>query len=156
LRGSNFQSTGAPSPGLGAGRAHLKTGVDINLCFLGLTITRERKVTRRVSFTYPATMLGLTACGQKFTAELLDKDRQTLTCSSLHCDCDHLGCNCWPKTIRDQVPFPKESRWLLIWEGDTKIYEEEIPDAPVVKITGVDQKKEGVVLHWEGSWQGDP
>ena len=150
LRGSNFQSTGAPSPGLGAGRAHLKTGVDINLCFLGLTIGRDRHVTRRESFIYPATMLGRGTCGAQFSAEFLDKDRQTLSCSPLYVDCDHLGCTCWPKTIRDQVPFPAGSRWLLIWEGDTKIYEEEIPDAPQVTITGVDQTKDGVVLHWQG------
>jgi hypothetical protein len=150
LRGSNFQSTGAPTPGLGAGSAHLKTGVDIILCFLGLTITRDRQVTRRESFTYPATMLSRSMCGGQFTAELLDKDRQTLSCSPLHTDCDHLGCTCWPKTIRDQVPFPNGSRWLLIWEGDKKIYEEEIPDPPKVTITGSDQVKDGVVLHWQG------
>ena len=44
--------------------------------------------------------------------------------------------------------MPEGAHWLLIWEGDKKIYEEEIPDPPVVKIERAETKKDGVLLTW--------
>jgi hypothetical protein len=155
LRGSSFGAVGGPSPG---GMPHLKTGVNFNVLFLGLEIDRERHVTRVPSFHYLAPLLGRkSACGEMFTAEFLDADRRVLACSPLHCTCTRAGCNCWPKRIRDDVWMPDGSRYFVVWEGDKKIYEEEIPTAPTVTIESATEEKDGVLLKWssdkeEGVW----
>jgi hypothetical protein len=147
LRGSSFGAVGGPSPG---GSPHLKTGVNFNVLFLGLEISRERQVTRVPSFHYDAPLLGRkSSCGDAFTAEFLDRDRKVLTCWPLHCTCTKAGCNCWPKRIRDDVWMPEGSRWFLVWEGEKKIYEEEIPAAPKVTIESASEQKEGVLLKWK-------
>jgi hypothetical protein len=147
LRGSSFGTVGGPSPG--SGGLHLKTGVNFNVLFIGLQIDRARHVNRIPSFHYEAPLLGRrTACGEAFTAEFLDGDRNTLACSPLHCTCTKTGCNCWPKRIRDEIWMPEGSRWFLVWEGDHKIYEEEIQPAPKVTIKSAAEKEEGVILHW--------
>ena len=151
LRGSSFHPTGGgSSPGASP---HFREDVDFDVLFLGLTITRDRKVTRRPSFNFAAKLLNRKRCGQ-FTVELQDEKHQPLSCSPLHCNCDE-GCMCWPKNIRDVVPFPKGSRWLVIWEGDTKIYEEEIPPDPTVKIESAESTKDGVLLTWSARHKGD-
>lgn len=153
LRGSSFPAAGgAPSPG---SSPHFREDVDFDVIFLRLTITRDRKVARDPSFNFLGKLLNRKRCGQ-FTVELQDQHRKPLGCSPLHCNCD-AGCTCWPKRIRDIVPFPRGTRWLVIWEGDNKIYEEEIPEEPKVKIESAESNKEGVMLKWtadreEGLW----
>ncbi|MFP5228952.1 MAG: hypothetical protein ACLGXA_15140 [Acidobacteriota bacterium] len=156
LRGSNFGPVGGGSPsGNRAGnRAHGRQDVISEILFLGLTISRERKVERRPSFHYPAPGLDLCACG-RFTAELLDSDRKTLICATLHSDCNRVGCKCWPKVTRDQIPYPAGSRWLVVFEGDKAIYEEEIPDPPQVKIEGYQQSDGGCTVQWSAAQRGD-
>jgi hypothetical protein len=146
LRGSSFGSTGGPGPG-GAG-AHLVGGVDIMTLFLGLTINRDRSVKRRPSFHFLAPLFGRSGCGEHFTVEFLGVNRQVLSCTPLFPDCS-AGCCCWPKVIRNDVPFPSESRWMLIWEGDRKLYEEEIPAPPIIHITSTQREKDGVILSWD-------
>ena len=146
LRGSSFHPTGGgTSPGLSA---HYKEDIDFDVIFLRLTISRDRKVVMQPSFNFPAKLLNRKRCGD-FVVEMQDENRVPLSCSSLHCNCDE-GCHCWPKRIRDVVPFPQNSRWLVIWEDDTKIYEEEIPPIPKVKIQSAKTTKDGVLLTWEG------
>jgi hypothetical protein len=38
---------------------------------------------------------------------------------------------------------------MLIWEGDRKLYEEEIPAPPIVHIISTQRDTEGVILRWE-------
>lgn len=145
LRGSNFGPvSGSPPSG---NRAHGRQDVNSEILFLGLTITRDRTVTRRPSFHYVAPGLNLCQCG-RFTAELLDKDQNTLVCAALHADCNRVGCKCWPKITRDQIPYPSESRTLVVYEGEKEIYREEIPKPPAVTIEGFDQEKDGVLVKW--------
>ena len=49
---------------------------------------------------------------------------------------------------RDEIPYPAESRWLVVYEGEKQIYEEEIPDPPKLKIDSVDQNESGVTVTW--------
>jgi hypothetical protein len=144
LRGSYFHATGGPSPGAAA---HFREEVDFDIIFLGLTISRDRTVKRRPSFNFQGKLLNRKRCGQ-FTVELQNETREPLSCSPLHCNCDE-GCGCWPKNIRDVVPFPKGTRWLVVYEGDTKIYEEEVPPDPEIKIESGEQTKEGIILTWK-------
>jgi hypothetical protein len=44
--------------------------------------------------------------------------------------------------------MPEGSRWLVIWEHDKKIYEEEIPAPPTVKIESGHTQPDGVLLKW--------
>jgi hypothetical protein len=146
LRGANFGSAGAPSP---AGASpHLMQGIDVDMLFLGLTIDRDRHVKLRPSFHYPAPLTSAHACGAQFTAEFLDEHRRVLDCATLTLACDCPSC-CWPKVIRNDVPFPAGARWFLVWEGDRKLHEEEIPAPPEIRITAVQIEREGVLLRWE-------
>jgi hypothetical protein len=124
------------------------SGVDIMTLFLGLSINRDRSVRRRPSFHFPAPLFGRSGCGGQFTVEFVDANREVLACVPLFPDCSG-GCCCWPKVIRNDVPFPPQSRWMLIWEGDRKLYEEEIPAPPIVHIVSTQRDKEGVILRWE-------
>jgi hypothetical protein len=145
LRGASF----GPVPGTGSsgGMAHLVQGAEIDTLFLRLTISRDRVVTRVPSFHFPAPLFGGCGCHPQFTAEFQDERHQVLGCSPLTPDCS-AGCDCWPKSIMNDVAFPQDSRWLVIWEGDRKLYEEHIPDPPAVHIEGSEQEKDGVLLRW--------
>ncbi|HTQ56673.1 MAG TPA: hypothetical protein VMI94_19540 [Bryobacteraceae bacterium] len=145
LRGSNFGPVGGAAPS--GNRAHGRQGVISQMLFLGLTISRDRIVKRRPSFHYAAPGLDLCGCG-KFTAELLDENRNTLICATLHSDCNRVGCKCWPKVTRDQIPFPLASRWLEVYEGEKKIYEEEIPAPPEIRIDSYEQQESGMLVKW--------
>jgi hypothetical protein len=52
--------------------------------------------------------------------------------------------------LHDGIPYPDGTKWLLVWEDEKKIYEEEIPDPPEVEITGTEPHQEGVILKWRG------
>ena len=127
LRGASFGPT--PGAGGGGGGAHLIGGAEIDTLFLGLTITRERVVTRRPSFHFPAPLYGAAGCSVQFTAEFQDAERNPIGCSPLVPDCS-TGCECWPKTFLNDIAFPQGARWLCIYEGDRKLYEEAIPAPP--------------------------
>jgi hypothetical protein len=47
--------------------------------------------------------------------------------------------------------MPLGSRVLVIWEDDTKIHEEKIPDPPEVRIVSAKQKKDGILLTWDST-----
>lgn len=143
-------SPGAPGP-------LINRNINVMTLFLGLTINRERRVTRRFSFHYNAPLQGKTACAGEFTFEFLDQDRQVIDCGPLHCLCAEGSCNCWPKIIRDAISKPPDARWFLVWEGDHRIHEEEIPDPPQVRIVSQVPQSDGVLLAWdsappEGLW----
>ena len=125
--------------------------------FLGLTITRERKVSVRPSFSYPARLQGTTECETQFSAEFLDRDREVLDCAPLRCSCTGSDCHCWPKVLRTAIRVPPGARWMVVWEKEQKLHEEEIPDPPAVKVTGTEPEEKGLLLRWrsdpaEGLW----
>jgi hypothetical protein len=43
-----------------------------------------------------------------------------------------------PKVLRDAIPLPPGARWVLVWEHDKQLHEEEIPEPLGVKITGTE------------------
>jgi hypothetical protein len=122
--------------------------------FLGLTIARDRSVKRRFSFHYEAPPQGRGGCSTSFTYELLDAKKEVLDCGPLHCRCTG-NCDCWPKTTRDALPMMPGARWLVVWEGDQQIYEEEIPDPPEVRIVGMETRQDGVLLRWDSDGPAD-
>jgi hypothetical protein len=152
LRGSNFGPVagGNPAGNRAGNQAHGRQGVISEMLMLGLTIARDRTVTRRPSFHYPAPGLHLCNCG-RFTAELLDEDRNTLICATLHADCNRVGCRCWPKVTRDQIPYPDGSRLLVVLDGEKTIYEEEIPAPPKIHIEGYEKLADGCKVSWKVS-----
>ena len=143
-------SVGGPSPGGGL----INKNAEVMTLFLGLEINRDRQVTRRCSFHYPAALQGRSACETEFSFEFLDTDRRVVDCGQLHCLCAEGGCRCWPKTIRDSIPMPDTARWFVVWEGDRRIYEEEIGDRPQVRITEIESTQDGVLVRWESEPAG--
>jgi len=137
---------GGPSPGGGM----TVVGGQHEMLFLGLEISRARKVTRRVSFHHLAAFQGTSRCESPFMYELLDPNWRVLDCGPLHCLCSTEDCRCWPKTTRDVLPYPMDAAYLLVFEGDKVIYEEEIPAPPRVRITGYMAHEDGVELSWQG------
>jgi hypothetical protein len=136
--------SGGPSPG--AGGRHQVKGVQSEMLMLGLMVGRDRKVTRTPSFHHLAPGQGPISCSH-FVAELLDQGGDVLVCQPLACDCD-AGCDCWPKRVRGSVPWQSSARRLKIWESDRLVYEEDIPDAPALKITETKSKADGVLIEW--------
>lgn len=143
LRGA-FPAVGGPG---GGGRAHHIQGVEAEYLYLGLSVSRDRTVERRHSFHHPGMGLGAVGCGD-FTAELADEDGNVLLCVPLQCGCEEGGCHCWPREIRDAIPWPDGVRKLRIWEDETLIYEEDVPDPPEVEITSATEEKDGVLVKW--------
>ncbi len=103
--------------------------------FLGLSIDRDRSVVRRPSFHFPAFSARPSGRSSGFTVELLDEAGKVLTCQPLYDECKHCRAGCWPKSFREVIPFYSEARKLIVWEGTDKIYEEDIPTPPLVKVT---------------------
>lgn len=120
--------------------------------FLRLTIARDRKVQLEPSFHYEAEEASVPrGHASGFTAEFQDAGGNVLSCPPLMCSCvDCDGDDCWPKSIRAQVPFPPKARRLVVYEGDTVIFEEEIGDPPKVSVHCEPQDKQTVV-----SWSVD-
>jgi hypothetical protein len=152
LAGAGHPTEGGTGGGLGG--AHALTGVPVDTLFLSVQVNRDRSVRRRVSFHYPARPAAYKPCSC-FTVELLDVDREVLVCAPLSCDCNEVGHHCWPKHLRSALPYPKGSRWLLIYEDERKIHEEWIPEAPEVVIGHVVRDGDHVELTWQGKQRGD-
>jgi hypothetical protein len=47
--------------------------------------------------------------------------------------------------------MPPDARWFLVWERDEKIYEEEIPDPPKVRLRSAKRQEGGVMLSWRST-----
>jgi hypothetical protein len=140
-------TVGGPSPG-----ALRIRDARVELLFIGLSIARDRHVTRRPSFHFVAPLRGKGGgCESRFTYEFQDKDRAVLDCGPLHCRCTEGNCNCWPKTIRDSIFKPRDARWFVVWEGDKQLYEEQIPDPPEVRLVSAKPEDDGVVVTWDST-----
>ncbi len=119
---------------------------------LRIRVSRDKKVERIPSFHHPAPEQRSIRCSS-FTAELLDEKKDVLICQPLACNCDK-GCQCWPKAASANIPWQPEARWLVIWEEDKKMYEEAIPDPPVLTIKNADSKNDGIHLSWSAKNSG--
>lgn len=103
--------------------------------FLDLTMDRQRRVTRRPSFHFPALpRSGGCDCQSEFSVEFLDACHGVLGCHPLPDDCCSCGHQCWPRGFRAELPLPSGARWLVVWADQTKLYEECIPDPPTVSV----------------------
>jgi hypothetical protein len=153
IAGAGHPGEGGSTSG-GLASAHALTDVPIETLFLGLTVSRDRAVRRRVSFHYSALPRAQKPCTE-YVVELLDVDREVLLCAPLSCDCDEVGHHCWPKRFRAAVPYPIHSRWLLVWEGERKLHEEWIPRPPKVTVDQVEQDGDEVLIRWHGDREGD-
>jgi hypothetical protein len=122
------------------------------MLFLRMTIHRDGTVKVGESFHHEAVLQGGIPCAERFSIEFWDKKKNVLDCAQVSCVCEQCGGRCWPKSIRQAVRFPRESRWLVVWDGDRKIHEEPIRDAPRVEITGTNKKDDGVLV----TWKSDP
>jgi hypothetical protein len=146
---------GGPSPG---GAMSVLKGLRMTL-FLRMEISRQREVHRDVSFCYPAPAQG-SGCPTGFSYELLDAEHRVLDCGPLRCPCPESECECWPRRIRTAIPWPPDTRWLRVLEGDEEIYAERVLEAPNVEIDAHQADKDGVHIKWkavhaeEGDGQG--
>ena len=127
--------------------------------FLDLTIDRSRQVFRRPSFHFPAVPNpGCGDCRCGFSVEFLDACHGVLGCHLLHDDCCSCGPLCWPRSFHAELPLPVGARWLTVWEGCAKLYEECIPDPPTVSLDCNSAAGDNFRLDWAavpaaGSWQ---
>ena len=137
---------GGPSPG---GGMTLLRG-EHKMLFLGLEIGRDRGVARRVSFHHQAVLQGTSRCESPFVYQFRDAEQRVLDCGVLHCLCSS-ACRCWPKTIRDVVPYPASAAHFAVYEDDKQIYEEAILGPPRVKIAEHSAKEGGIELKWTAS-----
>lgn len=144
LRGA-FQPTGGPT-GSGGGAHHIPGAVAEHL-HLGLDVDRDRTVVRRPSFHHLGRGVGGGGCGE-FELELRDADGKVLLCWSLACGCEQDDCRCWPRHLRDAVPWPPGVRKLVVYDGDRAIYEEDVPDPPKVEIKSAEEQDDGILLEW--------
>jgi hypothetical protein len=118
--------------------------------FLGLTIARDRRVTLRHSFHYPAPSPRVTGIRTPFTVTCLDQYGEVLSCDPLHETCVQCDPECWPKTIRTPILFPEGTRRLQVWEGRDDLYQVEIPDPPSIKVRSrYDEERQEVHVEWE-------
>jgi hypothetical protein len=147
-----YQALLPPSlAGPASGGAMTLRGGAIETLFLGLEIGRDRQVQRRVSFHHSAVIQGTSRPQSGFVYEFLDKKRGVLDCGRLHCVCESEDCACWPKITRDALPYPKEAAVLVVYEDETVIYEEEIPDPPSVSVSWKQNEKDGISISWNAS-----
>ncbi|NJN85099.1 MAG: hypothetical protein HC881_00645 [Leptolyngbyaceae cyanobacterium SL_7_1] len=120
-----------------------------NILFLDLVIDRQRRVTRRTSFHYPAFDYNYKGKATAFSVEFLDECRNVLACFTLHeeiqCGCHH----CWPRNFTPELPMPPNARWLLVWEDEELLYEECLPHPPSVAIDcNFDQRRQLFEINW--------
>lgn len=114
--------------------------------FLGLSIDRLQRVTRRPSFHYPAPTQASHAEHTCYTVELIDACSNTLTCLPLAED-DPCAAPCWPHIFRVALPFPSAARRLLVWKDKTLLYEECIPEPPRVSVHCA-LVPQGILVRW--------
>ncbi len=147
---SNTKSTFQPLQKISTYPNNMWTRKDAMQLYLWLTIDRERKVTREVSFVFSSQRNNEQENETNFTVEIQDKDGNVLTCQTLYCDCSECKGSCFPKKFRQFIPYYETSKKLVVYEDENIIYEEEIIEVPKVKIeSGIDEKRKQVKVHWK-------
>lgn len=145
---------GASGGGTSGPALHAVGGKPRPALFLRLTVNRDRSVVREPSFRTDTPRQSTPLHGE-FVVELLDAEREVMICAPVGDCCATCGPPCWPKRIRATISMPDGIRWLVVWEGDRKIYEEWIPDPPKVTIAHEKQADGGVALSWTAEAGGD-
>ena len=142
------QAFEAPTSRLFAGRAEWIRR-EMPTLFLWLNIDRDRAVERLPSFHFETTTRTRGQLGTPFTAEILDADGQIMSCQRLHSECRHCADDCWPKRVREQIPFPDGATRLVVREGDDIVQDERIGDPPRLDVRGeYDKRSDRVHLEW--------
>ncbi len=123
--------------------------------FLGFTVERDGTVRRRPSFHFAAVRSAPKGRRTRFLVELRDAEGRVLSCQPLHEDCKHCRGECWPKRLRDAVPFPDGAKKLAVVRDDEVLYEEDIPDPPDVQVTCEwNDKEQQFELTWSAKASG--
>lgn len=116
--------------------------------FLWLEIDRKRNVKRLPSFHFNTKQVNNLEEPSDFTVELLDENGNRVTCQPLRAECADCN-NCWPKSIRQYIPYNEKARRLIVYENDEIIYEEEIVKADDHYLTTeYDETQEGFKIEW--------
>lgn len=140
----------------GSARAHGIPGVKVPVLHLGLTIDRDRKITRRPSFQYHNIQDspgcnggcgGCSGCGPSFVVEILDGEGRVLACEPLTGGCD-CAPGCWPRHFRQKIVMPHGARQLKVFEQDQLLYEENVPAAPKLSVHEPTRTDDGMRLQW--------
>lgn len=137
--------------------------------FLRLMIGVDGTVSRQPSFHFPANAEAQAAEQAAYWLEFRDADDKSLATYPL----TPVSTGAWPLTFRAAVPYPTNARALNVWQGAKRIYHENIPDPPKIKVTTEYLKTEGVfsvkwsaapqagklwyLVHWQdddGMWRG--
>jgi hypothetical protein len=93
--------------------------VETETLFLGLTVRRDGTVRRRPSFHFPAMRTTSKGTATELSVELRDEDGRVVSCQPLHESCQHCRGGCWPRRLRDAVPFPDGAKKLAVVRGTT-------------------------------------
>lgn len=90
-----------------------------------------------------------------FSISFIDKDGKVIRNTCLYTDSGCSCCGCdeikFPVIIRQAIPFPKESKEIVISECEKEIFRMYITEEPIVKIKckGIeDEKREDITLEW--------
>lgn len=103
------------------------------ILFLDMEIDKKCRVERRTSFHFPAFAAERRGASSPFRAEFWDECHNVLSCAELYEDAANcVRCCCYK--FFSKLPFPSGARWLVIFKGCTKIYEECIKDPPKMSI----------------------
>lgn len=131
--------------------------------FIRLSIARDRTVTWRTAFHFPALPQAIDDQPTDFTIELVDAKGNVVGSECLFANASGCGCGSgcggaagkWPLAIRQAVPFDEKAAEVRIYECDKKIWSAPIPAAPSVKLTASD---EGEFVHfcWEAESRDAP
>ena len=123
---------------------------EIMKLFLWIEIDRKRNVTRIPSFHFVTAQVNNIEEPSNFTVEILDENGNVVTCQALMAECANCN-NCWPKSIRQYIPYNEKAKKLIIYEGDEVIYEEEIktPEDHYLK-KNYEKKENRFKLEWGG------
>jgi hypothetical protein len=117
--------------------------------FLNLKISRSRRVARKPSFHFPAEQRATPQPSTDFFVELADECRNPIVCWPLETS-SHTAFYCWPKSMYARMPFPKDAKWLFVYENDELIYQECISPAPGLDLE-CRETSVGIDLSWSSS-----
>ena len=128
----------------------------IEQLFLNLRIHRDRRINWKPAFHFAAFPNAVGATRTPFVIEFLDEKGEVLSADCLYGRGDSCCCCCedgklWPKHIVQAVPFDTRAKKLAIFEDDTLIHEQDIPDPPKLRLTCTDgdQQSQSDVLSFD-------
>ncbi len=125
------------------------------ILFLDMKIDQLCRVERRTSFHFPAFAFERRGDLSPFRAEFWDECHRVLSCHKLYVDPANCTKDCCCYEFYAKLRYPEGARWLVIYDGKEKIYEECIPDPPRVSIKcDYDPRKDAVSVDWSAEGHG--